>query len=58
MIDAWTQTDRSDYAIIKSRLKSLNRDFSSLKGAGLYQAMMQKQNALEQQQHHSLRLNS
>ena len=40
MIDAWTQTDRSDYAIIKSRLKSLNRDFSSLKGAGLYQAMM------------------
>jgi hypothetical protein len=26
MIDAWTQTDRSDYAMIKSRLKSLNRD--------------------------------
>ena len=26
MIDAWTQTDRSDYALIKSRLKSLNRD--------------------------------
>lgn len=42
MVDAWTQTDRSDYAIIKSRLKSLNRDFSQLKGAGLYQAMMQK----------------
>jgi hypothetical protein len=26
MIDAWTQTDRSDYAMIKNRLKSLNRD--------------------------------
>jgi hypothetical protein len=36
MVDAWTQTERSDYAIIKSRLKSLNRDFSQLKGAGLY----------------------
>jgi hypothetical protein len=36
MVDAWTQTDRSDYAIIKSRLKTLNRDLSSLKGAGLY----------------------
>jgi len=47
MVDAWTQTERSDYSIIKSRLKSLNRDFSTLKGAGLYQAMMQKQNDLE-----------
>jgi len=36
MVDAWTQTERSDYSIIKSRLKSLNREFTTLKGAGLY----------------------
>ena len=46
MIDAWTQTDRSDYAMIKSRLKSLNRD-GLIPLPGSLQSMMQKQSALD-----------
>jgi hypothetical protein len=40
MIDAWTQTERSDYALIKSRLNGT----SLSKEPGLYQQLMiQKQ---------------
>lgn len=55
MIDAWTQTDRSDYAMIKSRLKSLNRD-GLIPLPGSLQSIMQKQSALDQ--HPALRLKS
>ena len=41
MIDAWTQTDRSDYAMIKNRLKSLNRD-GTIPLPGSLQSIIQK----------------
>jgi len=55
MIDAWTQTERSDYAIIKSRLKSLNRD-GLIPLPGSLNSMLQKQSALDS--HPALRLKS